>query len=207
MVAGYFHQARHGQHPPDRTHRRQTVITPPPERRRRSPPGILAGGTNGGTFQTDDFTVIPQLGLELGYQVNCHWRAYVGYDLLYWATVVKAADQVDLNVDPRNFPPVNPNNPGLPFPAYPGRESSFCARGKRGGRVPLLIRLSHPACTVRHKSIVNSGTRSTASQSSGPPYVFPRGKVRRTADSGDLVSNGRRSLNPARKFARPTAEG
>ena len=36
--------------------------------------------TNSGTYPRDEFTMIPQLGLELGYQVSCHWRAYVGYD-------------------------------------------------------------------------------------------------------------------------------
>ena len=85
--------------------------------------GILASGTNSGTYQRDDFTDHPAVGPELGYQLNCHWRAYVGYDILYWACVAKAADQIDLNVDPRNFPPQQAG--GLPFPAYPGRESSF----------------------------------------------------------------------------------
>ena len=87
---------------------------------------MLAGGTNSGTYQRDEFTVIPQLGLELGYQVNCHWRAYIGYNLLYWGSVARAADQIDLNVDPRNFPPIT--QPGLPFPQFPGKTDSFWRR-------------------------------------------------------------------------------
>ena len=54
----------------------QTVITPPTGTATTFNTGILASGTNSGTFQHDDFTIIPQLGLELGYQLNCHWRAY-----------------------------------------------------------------------------------------------------------------------------------
>ena len=86
-----------------------------------------------GVFERDVFTVIPQLGMELGYQVSCHWRAYVGYNLLFWGNVWRASDQIDLNIDPRNIPPVNPQNPGLPFPAFPGRSTSFWAQGVNVG--------------------------------------------------------------------------
>ena len=103
----------------------QTTITPPTGSATTYNTGVFAGPTNSGTYQRDEFTVIPQLGLELGYQVSCHLRAYLGYDVLYWACVAKAAEQIDLNLDPRNFPPVNPDNPGLPFPQYPGRQSLF----------------------------------------------------------------------------------
>ena len=75
--------------------------------------------------------MIPQLGVELGYQVNCHWRAYVGYNVLFWGCVSRAADQIDLNLDPRNFPPSQEG--GLPFPAFPGRTSCFWAQGVNMG--------------------------------------------------------------------------
>ena len=48
--------------------------------------------------------MIPELGLDLGYQVNCHWRAHLGYNILYWGCVSRAADQISLYVDPRNIP-------------------------------------------------------------------------------------------------------
>jgi hypothetical protein len=105
----------------------QTVITPTGQAPMTYNTGILASGSNSGTYQRDEFTVIPQLGLELGFQVNCHWRAYLGYDLLYWACVQKAADQIDLDLDPRNFPP--PTTGGLSFPVYPHQQSSFWAQG------------------------------------------------------------------------------
>ncbi len=89
--------------------------------------GILAGPTNSGVYQKDQFTVIPQLGLELGYQLSCHWRAYVGCDLMYWGAVSRAADQIDLNLDPRNFPPITAQ--GLPFPQFPGKTDAFWAEG------------------------------------------------------------------------------
>jgi hypothetical protein len=104
-----------------------TTIAPPGGATTTYEAGILAGGTNGGVYQRDTFTVIPELGLDLGYQVNCHWRAYIGYDLLYWGSVSRAADQIDLNLDPRNFPPIT--SQGLPFPQFPGKTDSFWAQG------------------------------------------------------------------------------
>jgi len=109
----------------------QTITTVPGQQPVPYNSGILAGPTNSGNYQRDVFTMIPQLGLELGYQVNCHWRAYVGYNVLYWGSVLQAADQVDLNVDPRNWPPAIAG--ALPFPAFPGRTTSFWAHGVNVG--------------------------------------------------------------------------
>jgi hypothetical protein len=89
--------------------------------------GILAGPYNSGYYSRDTLTLIPQLSLQLGYQVSCHCRAYIGYNVLYWGNVARAADQIDLNVDPRNFPPATPG--GLPFPQFTGRTSDFWAQG------------------------------------------------------------------------------
>jgi hypothetical protein len=96
--------------------------------------GVLALGSNSGTYTRDSLTLIPQLTMRLGYQLNCRWRAYVGYDVLYWGSVMRAADQIDfdpinsrLNVDSRNIPPTTAG--GLPFPQYPGKSTDFWAQG------------------------------------------------------------------------------
>ena len=57
--------------------------------------------------------LIPQLAFELGYQWNCNWRRTLRYSLIYWGSVVRSADQIDLNLDPRNM---STNRPGLPLP-------------------------------------------------------------------------------------------
>lgn len=105
----------------------QTVITPASGPSQPYNGGVLALGTNSGSYQRDDFTMIPQLGLELGYQVTRRLRTYVGYNLIYWGNVWRSGDQIDLNVDPRNIPPTTPG--GLPFPAFPGSTSVFWAQG------------------------------------------------------------------------------
>jgi hypothetical protein len=95
------------------------------------PVGIYSGpvGTNSGTFQQDTFVVIPQLGVELGYQVTSRTRAYIGYNLLYWGNVLRAGDQIDQNLDPRNWAGAPDAANALPFPQYPNRSSNFWAQG------------------------------------------------------------------------------
>jgi len=91
------------------------------------PEGIYATQSNSGVHTRDQFVVIPQLGAEMGYQITSRWRAIVGYNLLYWAPVMRAGEQIDLNVDPRNFAP--PLADALPFPAYLARQTNFWAQG------------------------------------------------------------------------------
>ncbi len=93
--------------------------------------GVLAVPSNEGSYARDVFTMIPQLGGELGYQWNCRWRTYIGYNLLYWGNVMRSADQIDLNVNLRNIPPTQ--SPATPFPAFPGRSSAFSAQGANTG--------------------------------------------------------------------------
>jgi hypothetical protein len=91
--------------------------------------GIYAGPTNSGNFAKDAFVVIPQLGLELGYQLTNCTRAYLGYNLLYWGSVMHAGDQIDRNIDPRNFAGDPDAADALFFPQVQDRNSTFWAQG------------------------------------------------------------------------------
>jgi hypothetical protein len=105
----------------------ETIVVAPNQPVQVYDAGLLALDTNSGVYRRNMFTMIPQLGLELGYQFNSHWRVHFGYDALYWARVARAADQIDLNVDPRNFPP--PLAGGTRFPEHLGCTNSFWAQG------------------------------------------------------------------------------
>ena len=90
--------------------------------------GIYATLSNINTYTRDQFTVIPQLAVEMSYQLTCRLRGYVGYDLLYWSSIWRAGDQIDLYIDPSNWPPTPlPNR--LPLPTFPGQNSNFWAQG------------------------------------------------------------------------------
>ncbi len=109
----------------------QTIVTPIDQPVEVRDGGVFAVRTNEGTYTRDTFTMIPQLGVELGYQLNEGWRAYIGYNILYWGCVIHAAEQIDLNVDPRNIPVAQ--DPALPFPAFPGETTDFWAQGLNVG--------------------------------------------------------------------------
>jgi hypothetical protein len=66
--------------------------------------GLLALPSNIGQFSRDRFAVVPEVDINVGYQVTPHLRAYVGYSFLYSSSVVRPGDQIDLHVNPLQLP-------------------------------------------------------------------------------------------------------
>jgi hypothetical protein len=94
--------------------------------------GLLALPTNIGHFRRDRFGVLPEVGVNVGYQVTDHLRAFVGYNFLYLNSVVRPGDQIDRVIDITKIPNFAP--PGtVPAPqARPAvlfRDTDFWAQG------------------------------------------------------------------------------
>ncbi|HEY8505355.1 MAG TPA: BBP7 family outer membrane beta-barrel protein [Gemmataceae bacterium] len=95
--------------------------------------GLLAiPGANIGRFERDRFAVVPEVGLNLGYQLTPHVRLFVGYNFLFLSNIVRAGDQIDTVVDAARVPTFAP--PGavpLPVvrPRVPFHETGFWAQG------------------------------------------------------------------------------
>jgi hypothetical protein len=66
---------------------------------------LLAQRSNIGSREKSEFTMIPELGLTLGLRVTERLHATVGYSLLYFPNVVRAAEQIDRDVNPNLIPP------------------------------------------------------------------------------------------------------
>jgi hypothetical protein len=100
------------------------------------PGGLYALNSNIGTFNRDRFSVVPELSINLGYNLTERLRVFVGYNLLYWSNVVRPGDQVDFLVDEARVPFFNPTGvaplpggrPGVPF-----RETDLWAQGLNFG--------------------------------------------------------------------------
>lgn len=58
------------------------------------PGGLLALPSNIGGHGHDTFAAVPEVDLNIGYQLNRHLRFFVGYDFLYWGDVVRPGNQV-----------------------------------------------------------------------------------------------------------------
>jgi hypothetical protein len=85
--------------------------------------GLLANNFNNGTYVENNFTVIPELGITIGYEVTARLKASFGYTFLYWSHVARPSDQIDMNVNP------NPNNTTLQAPQFRFVPSDYWVQG------------------------------------------------------------------------------
>lgn len=102
-----------------------TVITQP----ERSPVnfrgGMLALDSNIGQYNRTEFGVLPELGVNLHYRfMNC-WQANVGYTLIGLTNLVRPGNQIDLRVDPTQFPPGSTGT----LPAFAFQNSDIWIQG------------------------------------------------------------------------------
>jgi hypothetical protein len=68
------------------------------------PGGLLVTNSNAGRNNADDFAVVPELGLNLGYDVAPWLRLTAGYSALYWSRVLRPGDLVQTTVNPGQVP-------------------------------------------------------------------------------------------------------
>lgn len=93
--------------------------------------GLLAQRTNIGTFTNDDFSVVPELNVNIGYNITPRLRALLGYSFLYWTNVARPGDQIDTSLNPSQFPPGTLS--GAARPAFTFNDSDFWAQGLNTG--------------------------------------------------------------------------
>jgi hypothetical protein len=89
--------------------------------------GLLAQPTNIGNFSNSHFAVVPELALKLGYQITPQWRAFVGYDALYWSDVQRAGGTIDTTVNPTQIGGLPLVGAARPAPQF--ATTSFWAQG------------------------------------------------------------------------------
>lgn len=89
--------------------------------------GLLAQPTNMGDFRHTSFAMLPELGLTIGYDFTCRLRGTIGYSLLYWSKVIRAADQIDTDVNLPTTPGQLPAGAQLPRMSF--TTNDFWAQG------------------------------------------------------------------------------
>ena len=67
--------------------------------------GLLAQTSNIGTYTQNEFAVVPEFDLKIGYQMTEQVKLSIGYTAIYWSNVVRPGDQIDLDVHPDLMPP------------------------------------------------------------------------------------------------------
>jgi hypothetical protein len=85
--------------------------------------GLLALPSNIGHSSHDAFSVVPEIGVNLGYQILPNLRGFVGYNFLYWSNVIRPGTSINRVVDLTQIPNFLPNPSAVP-PA-PGNPAPF----------------------------------------------------------------------------------
>jgi hypothetical protein len=80
----------------------------------------LSSATTPARFSRDDFSVVPEFGLNLNYQISQNMRAYIGYTLIYWFNTTRPGDVSGAS------------NPRVTLPSQPD-SSDFWAQGLNAG--------------------------------------------------------------------------
>jgi Putative beta barrel porin-7 (BBP7) len=82
--------------------------------------GLLALSSNIGHYTRDRVEVVPEVGVQLGYQVTSRIQVYAGYTFMYWGEVARPGGAIDPVINPNLLPPpVSPlTGPLRPEPKF-----------------------------------------------------------------------------------------
>jgi hypothetical protein len=89
-----------------------------------TPNGLFTQASNIGTQERDDFSVVPEFGIQSVYHLGCGVDLISGYSLIYWDNVLRPGDQIDRVVD---------NTQTIARPAANFVESDYWAHGMNFG--------------------------------------------------------------------------
>lgn len=106
-----------------------TVTTDPAGEATTTASGLLVLPSNSGILQRDAFTMIPEFGLTVGYDLTCRLRATMGYSIMYWGKVARAGDQINLDINPTQVDTLT----GAARPNMPFVTNDFWAQGMNFG--------------------------------------------------------------------------
>jgi hypothetical protein len=80
--------------------------------------GVLALSSNIGQHGSEQWTVVPEFGVGVNWQMNSQWRLRLGYTILLLDRIARAADEVDFTVNPNLFPGTGQSTTGPSRPSF-----------------------------------------------------------------------------------------
>ena len=93
--------------------------------------GFYTQPTNSGNFSKHQFSVLPEFGARLNFDVTDHLRIYAGYNAMFLSNVVRAGDQIDRNINGLQL--IGAPLTGAPAPSVLFKRSDFWAQGVNVG--------------------------------------------------------------------------
>jgi hypothetical protein len=89
--------------------------------------GLLTQTSNINVYRRDQFTILPELGARVGYQLTHNLKLKLGYTLIFWSNVARPGEQIDLGVNPELIPRSIGNNPARPEFVF--RDTDYWVQG------------------------------------------------------------------------------
>lgn len=97
--------------------------------------GVLALATNIGKTTHNEFTAVPEVRIQLGLHITKSMQFTVGYNFLYWGTVLRPGLEVDRRINPHALPTSiqfgQAGGPTVPEPQL--RQGDFALHGLSAG--------------------------------------------------------------------------
>jgi hypothetical protein len=93
------------------------------------PGNLLAQPSNMGHHARDQFSVVPELGLNAGFQLTRNLRVFAGYTVIYWTNVQRPGDAINLGVNSTRVPTSTVVPSGLLDPQFNFHNSNFWTQG------------------------------------------------------------------------------
>jgi hypothetical protein len=97
------------------------------------PGGLLTQTSNIGTYNNDQFSVVPELNVNIGYQLTDHFRLMAGYTFIYWSNVVRPGHHIDRDVNTDLLPPPVDPRTGPLRPAFALDTTDYWVQGLNAG--------------------------------------------------------------------------
>ncbi len=94
--------------------------------------GFLVQASNAGRWPHQTGSILPQLGVNFGYNITDRIRAYAGYTLFYWFHIARAGDALDSNINP-NFVNGGPIDKSVAHPVAQYNETNIWVQGANVG--------------------------------------------------------------------------
>ena len=144
--------------------------------------GLLTQPTNIGKYTSNEFAVMPEATVSLGYNVTEDVRAYVGYTFLYLSNVSRAGNQIDPVVNSAQLPP--PRFTGAARPAFNPQRQRFLGSGHQlrfGDSLLSFVRqvVGHPF----PDEMLISGRKATIQRKSRRKIRYDRSLSRRKSNT------------------------
>jgi hypothetical protein len=99
------------------------------------PGGVRALPTNIGHYAREEFAVVPETILQMGYQPVSSLRFFIGYNFLYMSNVLRPGGTIDTRVNAYQIPSLVYYNPALQafHPVFQFHSDTFWAQGINAG--------------------------------------------------------------------------